>query len=113
MKIYLLFFIVGFSLNLQAATNIELTVKAGDSVKNFKLDSVTTKKDQFDFFYKKAKRLQTHKSQDKNLCLRNYLELTLKEENTVSRRLGCLNSKEKIATSLKEFANLLNLQYGK
>ena len=113
MKIYPLILLSAFSLNLQAAAKIELKFRAGESVKNFRLDSATTKKDQFDFFYKKAKRIQLQKSQNKNLCIRNYIELTLIEENTVSKRVGCLNSNEKIASGLKGFAGLLNLQYGK
>lgn len=102
-----------FTVNLQAATIIQLKVKAGDSVKKYRLDSAITKKDQFAYFFKKAGQLKKYKTQTKKFCVRNYIELELIEGKTTTKMTGCLHSKEKMATGLITFANMVHLEYGK
>lgn len=112
MKYFNFLILTLFAFNLQAATALELTVKAGDNIKNYHLDSEKTKKDQFDYFYDKAKKILKYKSQNISFCHRNYIQLQLIENNKTFKMLGCLHSKEKITAALTDFANTINLQYG-
>lgn len=102
-----------FCLTSKAADEFTLKVTIGDAVKEYNVEKSKTKTEVYAFFQKRMDSIFKFKSQNKNFCMRDHIQLKMSKGENRKEILACARSSQKTTKELIKFSNLVQAEFGK
>lgn len=84
-------------------------VVVGDELNSFEIKESSTPKDEFNFLNDKAQAILKMDSHQKRFCFRDYIELTVVDNNKSKNIIGCLSTKGALIKKLANIATAADL----